>query len=385
MKSNSLHETTANDLIAGAVATAWRTTAWRWVTAGLAVLCLSLPLSVQAQETQPDSTLNPAGSLTQAVPVNSVNPGISAERLQALLEQNRSQDVPQGPFSAPIVGTEQRSHKILILKAGMDWNTPEALVWEWDASQSPEIQPEHRRWFNTPDECKPVLGATHLLMTASGGGVALVRLQDKKTLFYALAGGNPHSAELLPDGNVVSISSAGYFTVYVVPETFTTPNVPKKQFPIPGGHGLVWDAQEKRLWALGSLVLVAYRYNFDKAHPDFTKEFSIPVKDTPGEGGHDLCWVPGSRALFCTGKGVGVFDLETRQFTSIRDPNGTSSHRRSTQCIKSVSLSPEGVLIYQVPSEEWWSDQIHFGNQPLTPAGTLKNAKFYKARWWMPQ
>lgn len=300
--------------------------------------------------------------------------GISPEMLDSLVKANQSASVPQGPFSAPVACAEQHENKIFLFKPNSDWNSPDSILWSWEAADSPEILPEHQSWFRIPDECKPVLGTSHLLMTASGNGVALVRLADKKCLFYAYAGGNPHSAELLPDGNVVSVSSAGYFTVYAVPETFTSPDVPTKTYPLTGGHGIVWDAKEKRLWVLGSIELAKYRYNFDKKNPDFTKELSIPVHGTAAAGGHDLYPIPGQRGLFVTGTAVGVFDLETHQFTTIRKQKN----------IKSVSLSPEGALLYLSPTKRHYAPHAVFPDTSLTPMSTRGKARIYKARWWIP-
>ena len=299
--------------------------------------------------------------------------------IESIIKNARSKSVPSGPYCANIVCAEQASGKIIIFKPSDKnpsfWNNPESVVWEWHPKESPEIQPSHRSWFNCPDECKPVLGTSHLLLTASGGGVALVRLSDKSTRFYAKAGGNPHSAVLLPDGNIVSISSAGYFLVYDVPEHFSDPEKVKSvRYPSVGGHGLVWDNQQKTLWVLGYTQLVAYKYNFDKHNPAMTKDFSVSLAGTPASGGHDLYPVPNQRLLFTTGKAVAVFNLQTRQFTQISDKGG----------IKSVSMSPSGEVIVLSPTKSWWSESVTFLNESFSPIGTRDKAQIYKARWWIP-
>lgn len=302
----------------------------------------------------------------------------TAAFLAAMEQRVHSSNVPSGPFSANIVCAEQASGKIIIFKPGTDrqadWNKASSIVWEWDASQSKEILPNHRNWFSNPDECKPVLGTSHLLLTASGGGVALVRLSDKSVRFYAYAGGNPHSAALLPDGNVVSISSAGYFTVYAVPETFTSPDVKTVKYPAVGGHGIVWDKTLQRLWVLGYTELAAYKYNFDKSNPAMTKDFFVSVEKTPAHFGHDLYPIPVKRLLFATGTGVAAFDIQTRQFTELSAARG----------IKSVSQAPDGSIIVLSPTKEWWSESVTFFNDSLTPVGTRSGARIYKARWWTP-
>ena len=296
------------------------------------------------------------------------------EALRGVRKQVESENVPEGPSVCPVVGAEQASGKIMIFKPNSDWNDPASIQWEWHPSHSPQIRPEHHSWFSHPDECKPVLGTSHLLLTASGNGVALVRLEDKATLFYTHAGGNPHSADLLPDGNIVSVSSAGDFTVYAVPETFTDPKIFSQQYPIVGGHGIVWDKRSERLWVLGYTELAAYRYNFDKANPAFSKEYSHPLKDTPAEYGHDLYPIPGTHALFVTGVGIAVFDIPSRTLIPLSDK----------QHIKSISLSPDGQLIVLSPTVDWWSPTVTYLNVPLSPFAHREGAKFYKARWWVP-
>ena len=322
---------------------------------------------------------------------------------QAIVDLANSDAVPQN-VTESIVCTEQATARIVMYKVGADWNDASSEVWSWKASDSPEIKKEHYSWFRNPDEAKPVLGATHLLMTASGGGVALVRLSDKKTLFYTHVHGNPHSAALMPDGNIASVSSSGFVRLYTVPEQFTDPNVPFTDYPLYGGHGLVWDAQSKLLWGLGYLELVAYEYNFDKQNPKLTKVQSYSLRGTPALGGHDLYPVPGSRLFLLTGNGAAIFDLETKKFTTIwKDAGsrteiydsktndyatlGESDHKtvvKMTQGPKSLSLTQSGAFIVLAPTNSYHTDTIRYMNKPLTAVGTHTGARYYKARWWIP-
>ncbi len=310
---------------------------------------------------------------------------------QAIVDLANSDAVPQN-VTEDIVCTEQATARIVMYKVGADWNDKSAEVWSWKASDSPEIKKEHYSWFRNPDEAKPVLGATHLLMTASGGGVALVRLSDKKALFYTHVHGNPHSAALLPDGNIASVSSSGFVRLYTVPEQFTDPNVPFTDYPLYGGHGLVWDAQSKLLWGLGYLELVAYEYNFDKQNPKLTKVQSYSLRGTPALGGHDLYPVPGSRLFLLTGNGAAIFDLETKKFTTIWKDAGSRTEIYDSKTNDYATLGESdhktvvksGAFIVLAPTNSYHTDTIRYMNKPLTAIGTHTGARYCKARWWIP-
>lgn len=272
-----------------------------------------------------------------------------------------------------VIACEQTTHKVMIFKTGADWNDPESVVWEWAPY---EVLPEDQsKWFNHVDECKPVLNGAAILCTASSGGAAMIRVSDKKLLFLGHPGGNTHSIALLPDGNIVTASSTGkILCLFVTPEERDEVEVTPvfKKYELDGGHGVVWDAKRKILWALGSHDLVGYEYVGTKDAPELKEVVRVKLVGTQVNG-HDLYPAPGYDALMTTGKGINVFDPETRTFETVANMSG----------IKSVSLSPEGVTLMQRADEEWWSDKIYFGDSKDTVVGQRDGARFYKARWFV--
>ena len=297
-----------------------------------------------------------------------------AKKMSSKLASENSPNLKGAPA---IITAEQNSNDIIIFEAGADWSLSKSELWRWNPNEAKIMPKKYAKWFRFIDECKPVLGTSHILATASHGGVALVRVSDKAVVFFAHAGKNPHSACLLPDGNVVSVSSTDNKMRLFNRANYKqgTPCEDFEEYFLDFGHGVVWDKTQQILWALGRFELVGYKYNFNKNKPQLEKLCSYPLTEL-GKVGHDLYPVPETKYLFFTGnKGVGLFDTQTRTFRDIAQ----------VEHIKSVSYAKNiDCIIYQKPKQRWWSNSIVCADKNFTNIGTYPNGKFYKARWFIP-
>ncbi|WPU92720.1 DUF6528 family protein [Mucilaginibacter sabulilitoris] len=247
-----------------------------------------------------------------------------------------------------------------------------AIIWEWEPANS-NVKTEYVKWFSSISEAKPVYNMQYVLVTASGGGVALVRIADKKAVFYAYAGGNTHSAEVLPDGNIVSASSTGqYLTIFKVDTLVSPDKVYSKKIDIEFGHNVVWDNSNKVLWSAAMNKLKAFKYNFNCGNPDLELVETI---DLLGTESHDLFPVYHENKLWLTDtSAIYTFDPATKKIAK------TNFSRRS---IKSISSGPSGFpVILSEPKEKWWTDAVIDikGNTVFEQNGL----KLYKARWFLP-
>lgn len=265
-----------------------------------------------------------------------------------------------------VVLSEQSQNRVVILDL-----PSKKVMWEWSAAVNANIPSAHMSWFNGPSEAKPVYNNKYILLT--GEAVALVRIADKKLMFYAYVGGNVHSAELLPDGNIVTSSSSGDKLTVVKVDTLNFPaNVYTKSYAINDGHNVVWDKKRQVLWAGSALDLQSYTYNFSCTAPELTFSQSITLP----EGLHDLFPVYGEDALWLSGGGkVYKYRFDTQQFQTI--PVAPSSVG-----VKSISSGPAGfpVLIIRAKTS-WWTDEIldTNGDTYFIQSGF----KMYKARWFL--
>ena len=269
-----------------------------------------------------------------------------------------------------ILCSDQKTCDVFIMDANGDWSKPESILWHWNPKDDPNIPPERKRAFGNMSDSKCVSDGKQILVVASGGGMALIDVATKQSVFTAYPGGNTHSAELLPDGTVITASSTG--ATLKVFTRIGDEKTPHKTFTykFPGGHGVVWDQIHGLVWAVGADVLVAFRYNFDVEDPQL-----IPVQTFDlgkGYSGHDLVLLKKENKLLLTGRDVKEFDTML----------GTLRLFSNKHSVKSISIHPEtGEQLVQIPNEQWWNDTVMLlnGNRKWT----LPNkARIYKTRWF---
>lgn len=262
---------------------------------------------------------------------------------------------------------------ILEFSAGRD----SRKVWSWRADQPSGLPEAFGELFKTTDECKPVDNGRKVLITSSGGAVALVDRQQNRVLFYGRAA-NAHSADLLPGGRIAvaaSVDPQGRGDRLVIFDRSGS-DQPLWTEALPSGHGVVWDEERKLLWALADADLRVFSLrDWDTAIPKLRR---VAVIALPENGGHDLQPVTGSPLLSVTTTNHSwLFDRDARTFV-LHPKLGDRRH------VKSISKHPvTGQTVYvQADEPNWWTQCLRF----LYPDQTLctPGEHYYKARWNIP-
>jgi len=295
-------------------------------------------------------------------------------------DASQAEAISTSAVATRAIAVDQSSAKVLVFDvAATDWSKDSAVVWSWGPSDSREIASSHRAWFSNLSDVKYDKTGKYVLVAASGGGVAKIRVADKAVMFYARPNGNTHSVELLPDGNLVSASSTGGYLDVLVTDPKASPSASKvrsKSYAFPDAHGVYWDATRKLLYAAGGSAVKAFAYEGTPTSPSLreVKSWKLPSGQA---GAHDLFPIPSSNLLYVTNTSH-VFELD-RDTGLFQAYSGGPDHAH----VKAVGRNPGSPeVMWLTPTESWWSDTIRFD----APAGTRtrKGARFYKARWVAP-
>lgn len=278
---------------------------------------------------------------------------------------NRGKTISVDECEKCLVVSEQYKDRVAVL----DVNS-QKFIWEW-TPQTSNIPSSHWSWFRLIDEAKPIYNNKYILLTATSGGVALVRIADKKTVWYSYSDGKPHSAEILPDGNVVVANATGLTLTFFAVDTLVSGTTAKKKYFYLGeGHNAVWDKNRNVLWTTSHDALKAFRYNNNCGDP-YLVEQEVERINLPGSLPHDLFPVHGEDALWLsTTDKVHKFDMATKRFTTVLSQNK----------VKSISSGPVGfptVIIHG--KEDYWTDEIKDVNG--VRIYQENKLKIYKARW----
>ncbi|MER6996877.1 DUF6528 family protein [Streptomyces sp. NPDC000410] len=300
---------------------------------------------------------------------------------------------PAPPGTPDVLLTDQASKRILLLdgaRVGWDPATdPSAVKWAFSPlgdARYADLRPAVS-WVH-PDEAKVRThrGRTYVLTTASYGFAAVVEYPSGRrywggTLSPGTIRHNPHSIELLPDGNVAVAGSTGD-VVRLYAASQGPGEVPFASYTLDDAHGLQWDPERRVLWALGGDRLVALRAGGTAARPTLGVAYEIPL---PTPHGHDLFQVAGRPDRLWVTTGTEVLQYSKSRKAFVRDFAGAADISRAN--VKAVGNDPvTGRVASTVPEsgleETWWTRNVTVHR----PGGTyrLVNGGIYKARWWLP-
>ena len=286
----------------------------------------------------------------------------------ALAATSLAQQSPAVPSALLFCGMDE----VFVLDVPAAEKGDVAKLWSWRAKGRDELPEALRSRFGTTDDCKPVEGGRKVLISSSGGACALVEKASGRVLWYA-AVPNAHSLEMLPRDRVVVASSTAATGNRLIVYDLAHSDQPVWETALRSAHGVVWDEQRQRLWALGFDELRCYALaDWETGNPSLKQDATYKL---PGDDGHDLLAVPQSRDLIVTTHArVYLFDRETREFRLHPELGGKPD-------VKCVGVNPTtGRTFYlQGDGDAWWTGTLRF----LSPASEvhLPKERLYKARW----
>ncbi|VXC90459.1 DUF6528 family protein [Sphingomonas sp. 8AM] len=246
-------------------------------------------------------------------------------------------------------------------------------TWRWTAADAADLPDAYR----TPllahiDDCKPVEGGSAILVTASTGGVVLIDRATGKVRFRATAP-MAHSADLLPGGYVavaLSLHDEGNrLQLYRVGRN----EAPLASVPLPSGHGAVWDARRRRLFALSHDLIQSFAVDVRGPTPRLTESgrWTLPGR----RDGHDLSPTPDGGYVVTTDDGVWTFDPASGRFTTLAALNLKLR-------VKAVSVSARAMAWVQA-EESWWAHGFTLAARDGSAPRRIETPglKLYKVRW----
>jgi hypothetical protein len=297
----------------------------------------------------------------------------------ALAGDGLSGDSPEA-----IVITEQASDQILVLASEPGAWEKATITWRWRPTAANGFGDLVDNW-GLPDEAKLRHRGdqAYLLTTDSYGLAAVVPYPQGTGAYWAADVGrpnNPHSIELLPDGNVAVAASTGdwvrVFTASQGPASTTY-----KEFKLEDAHGVYWDAGNKLLWAIGGHELVGLRVGGTPAAPVLTKVRGATLSTN---WGHDLQPVAGDPDRLWLTTGSQVYQYSIKQNAFLQDfPGVEAINRVGVKSIGDERASGQvlGTFVQTGNICTWCTDTVSLYEDEQ--AFLLHGAQIYKTRWWV--
>lgn len=224
----------------------------------------------------------------------------------------------------------------------------QGITWQWDANAVASIVGPSE--MIRLDDCKVVDNGTKILATSSYSWAVLLDIETKELLWWSYSSKNAHSADLLPGGRIaVACAGSDYgngdrVQIFEI----NKPNQVLSYVDLDSAHGVVWNENTQRLYAVGGSVLNIYTLtDWDSSTPKLTLERSIDTSKYV-TGLHDLTMV-NATTLLLAGRKAALYESTNGTFTAL-------PHFSESKGLKSVNYNP-------ISGDCWYTDATSEENQ----------------------
>ena len=199
------------------------------------------------------------------------------------------------PNTLALLCADQSDHRIRLIDP-LAQGDRKPTLWSYPAED------EERLKYMPTDAKRVELGGVVYVLASYHGRVQLIRFKDRKLVKDFPSYSSCHSAELLPDGVIVTANSNhGMLRLHRAADDFS-------DLKLPYAHGVTWDKKRKCLWALGDFL---YKLNYTDGKLNIAKKFVLPLSPT----GHDLFSLRKEEKLLVSNNpALFLFDIATEKY-----------------------------------------------------------------------
>lgn len=201
----------------------------------------------------------------------------------------------------------------------------------------------------------------NIIVCCYGAGTGTIMSYPEGKILWTTnsAADNPHSVELIP-GNILVVASSSGNALRFFDLTSKVTTI-YQEVKLTDAHGVLWDPQNRLLWALGGEVLTAYHVERDSSNNITVTEATEYCIALPAPYGHDLAPYYGNTNLLwvTTGAQVYLYNKTTKTFTT--SIKGIDSDKRSD--IKGIGNFYDGSLVLVRPDgvyKDWTTATVDF-------------------------
>ena len=258
----------------------------------------------------------------------------------------------------------------LIEKDKVQWGGryTDGLLWSWDCTAHQNVVAGAKTSSHI-DDAKPVNNKHQMLVTCSnnGGWCMLIEpdyqsASGAQLLFWTNSCANAHSAELLPGGYVAVACSDGTDCIQLY-DTHKN-NSAIARYPLVSAHGVVWNEDTQRLYAIGGNSLQIYRW--DASKPELILEKTVSTAAYVSAL-HDLTLVD-ANTLVMAGIRAAFYNISAGTFTQIEHFNPSALFS-----VKSINCNmTTGECFYTFAAEGTFEGGYYWSSHKLRYTSDLK-------------
>jgi uncharacterized protein YxeA len=300
------------------------------------------------------------------------------------------------------LATDVANASIIIVDMGLskeeDFSDLEdCIIWEWQSTKDPTCIGNPGKGVDAAKlRYSEYYKKDVVIVCSSNGWAGVIDYEEKKVLWqWSFGGGNFHSIEMMPNGDVVVAGSGDDGKIFYIPLSAGVTK-PSHYIPSPSGHGVMYDPQNNWLWVLDfDEVYACAVVGAGTKDAKLARIGGCDVKFTRDNDGHVLSPMFGEPGKYWVASSVRNYIFDSEELTLTNAPSHYTNNKNGPELgIKGIAYYEDKTMVMVVAntgeaSSPYFGEEIRIVRmvpmgssiqklKPVTNRVTMYGREFYK-------